>query len=206
MSFALQPNADRVAVFIDYQNVHLTAHGLFANPGTPVYKALVHPLRLAECIVGKRKSPSELHQVRVFRGRPNPARDPVPTAANDAQTSAWERDPRVTVTRRDLNYRGWPDHPPREKGVDVALAIDLVESALLKEYDVAVVFTADTDLIPAIEMAFYKTAPRVEIAAWSGQKPLWFPQELQAKRRLPWCHFLSSVDFAAVQDHTNYVP
>ncbi|MFH8285515.1 NYN domain-containing protein [Streptomyces antibioticus] len=197
---------DRVAVFLDYQNVHLTAHGLFTNPGTPVHKALVHPLHLAERIVSKRKPASELHQVRIFRGRPNPARDPVPTAANDAQTAAWSRDSRVSVTRRDLNYRGWPDHPPREKGVDVAMAIDLVESALLKQYDVAVVFTADTDLVPAIEMAFYRTEPRVEIAAWSGQKPLWFPKELAAGRRLPWCHFLSEEDFKAVQDPTNYVP
>lgn len=78
------------------------------------------------------------------------------------------------MIHRDLNYRGWPEHPPREKGVDVALAIALVESAMLNEYDVAIVFSGDTDLIPAVEMAFRRTTPRVEIAAWSGARPLWF--------------------------------
>ena len=143
--------------------------------------------------------------MRVFRGRPNPQHHPTPTAANDAQTDAWERDSRVTVIRKDLNYRGWPEHPAREKGVDVALAIDLVETTLLKECDVAIVFSADTDLLPAVEMAFRRTEPRVEIAAWSGSKPLWFPRELAAGRHLPWCHFLSETDFEAVRDRTQYL-
>jgi NYN domain len=194
-------------VFLDYQNVHLTAHGLFLNYGTAPHEALVHPLRLAERLVDKRRDGGQLISVRVFRGRPNPGRQPVPAAANDAQTAAWERaDDRVRVIRRDLNYRGWPEHPPREKGVDVALAISLVESAMLNEYDVAIVFSGDTDLIPAVEMAFRRTTPRVEIAAWAGAKPLWFPADLAAGRRLPWCHFLSEQDFEDVRDRARYVP
>lgn len=200
-------SADRVAVFLDYQNVHLTAHGLFMTFGTPVHVALVHPLRVAKRVVAKRRAASELTSVRVFRGRPNPGHQPVPAAANEAQTAAWERqDGRVRVIRRDLNYRGWPEHPPREKGVDVALAIALVESAMLGEYDVAIVFSGDTDLIPAVEMAFRRTAATIEIAAWTGAKPLWFPREMAAGRRLPWCHFLGSSDFEAVRDRDTYVP
>ncbi|MGH3870184.1 MAG: NYN domain-containing protein [Pseudonocardiaceae bacterium] len=199
--------ASRVAVFLDYQNVHLTAHGLFMSYGTPVHDALVHPLRIGERLITKRKGENELSSVRVFRGRPNPEHQPIPTAANDAQTAAWERqDPRLRVIRRDLNYRDWPDHPPREKGVDVALAIALVESAMLNEYDVAIVFSSDTDLIPAVEMAFRRTTPSVEIAAWSGAKPLWFPTEMAAGRRLPWCHFLGQHDFDAVRDQASYLP
>ncbi|HEY5249296.1 MAG TPA: NYN domain-containing protein [Dermatophilaceae bacterium] len=199
--------ADRVAFFVDYQNVHLTAHGLFTAYGTPPHHSLVHPLLLAERVLSKRRIESELVEVRVFRGRPNPEHHPRPTAANDAQTAAWERDPRVTVVRRDLNYRGWPEHPPREKGVDVALAISLVESAMLKEYATAIVFTCDTDLLPAIETAFRRTEPRVEIACWSGAKPLWFPEGLSQdpKRFLPYCHFLSESDFEAVRDTTDYL-
>ncbi len=129
------------------------------------------------------------------------------TGANDAQTAAWERDPRVKVVRRDLNYRGWPDHPPREKGVDVALAIDLVESAMLNQYDAAVIFTSDTDLLPAVEMAFRRTEPRIEIACWAGAKPLWFAAGLSAlpKKYLPYCHFLSKAEFLAVRDTTDYL-
>ena len=111
------------------------------------------------------------------------------------------------MARRDLNYRGWPDHPPREKGVDVALAINLVESAMLGEYDAAVVFTSDTDLLPAIDMAFRRTQPRIEIACWAGGKPLWFPEALaqEPRRYLPYCHFLNEADFQAARDHTDYL-
>ncbi len=198
---------ERVAVFLDYQNVHLTAHSLFATYGIRPETSLVHPLRVAECITEKRRIESELVSVRVFRGRPNPEHHPVPTAANDAQSAAWQRDPRATVARRDLNYRGWPDHPPREKGVDVALAINLVESAMLGEYDAAVVFTSDTDLLPAIDMAFRRTQPRIEIACWAGGKPLWFPEALaqEPRRYLPYCHFLNEADFQAARDHTDYL-
>jgi uncharacterized LabA/DUF88 family protein len=198
---------EQVAVFIDYQNVHMAAHGLFGGVGDPPERSLVHPVRLSERLVEARKIDSELTSIRIFRGRPNPEHHPIPTAANDAQTAAWERDRRVRVTRRDLNYRGWPAVPPREKGVDVALAIDLVESALLREYDAAIVFTSDTDLLPALEMAFRRTDPRIEIASWVGAKPLWFAEGLAARPRryLPYCHFLNEQDFAAVRDTTDYL-
>jgi len=198
---------ERLAVFLDYQNVHLVAHGLFQEYGSPVHASIIHPVRVAELITLKRKIASELAFIRVFRGRPNPAHHPLPTAAFDAQKSAWERDTRCKVVARDLNYRGWPDQPPREKGVDVALAISLVESALLCEYDAAVVFSGDTDLMPALEMAFRRTQPRIEIAAWSGAKPLWFPELLaeDPPRFLPYCHFLSEADFRTVVDTTDYL-
>jgi len=198
--------ADRVVVFLDYQNVHLGAHERFAaGHGTPKYLTLVHPLSVAERIVEKRKRGGTLQEVKVFRGQPNPEHQPTLAAANDAQTAAWGRDPRVTVVRRPLNYRGWPAETPREKGVDVALAISLVETALLGEYDVAVVFTNDTDLLPALEMAFRRTKPVIEIAAWAGNKPLWFPTEIEMKRYLPFCHFLSASDFEDVRDRVIYV-
>lgn len=199
--------ADRLAVFLDYQNVHLTAHGLFGKLGSPAQSSLVHPLLIAERISAKRRLPSEVVSVRVFRGRPNPEHHPVPTAANDAQAAAWERDARVRIRRRPLNYRGWPDQPPREKGVDVALAVDLIESALLNEYDVAVIFSGDTDLLPAVEVAFRRTQPRVEVACWVGAKPLWFPEYLAQSppKYLPYCHFLNRDDFQAVRDHAFYL-
>ena len=197
---------DRLAVFLDYQNVHLTARELFRPQDRPE-RSLVHPVRVAELIASRRRRPTELTSVRVFRGRPNPEHHPTPTAANDAQTAAWQRDIRVMVHRRDLNYRGWPDSPPQEKGVDVALAVDLIESALLGQYDVAVVFSGDTDLIPALELAYDRTDAWVEIAAWQGAKPRWFPRGLAStpRRLVPYCHFLTKDDFDTVRDDTDYL-
>jgi len=81
--------SDRVAVFLDYQNVHLTVRELFVGYGAPPEQALVHPLRIAERIILKRRRPSELVGVRIYRGRPNPEYHRRATAANDAQTAAW---------------------------------------------------------------------------------------------------------------------
>lgn len=44
------------------------------------------------------------------------------------------------------------------------LSIDLVERALLGEFDVAVIFSGDTGLLPAVEMAFRRTDVGIEIA------------------------------------------
>ncbi|MGW0640455.1 NYN domain-containing protein [Nocardia salmonicida] len=197
--------ADRIAVFLDYQNVHMSARERFQPYGTPVQDSLVHPLKIAEAIVNRRRFASELVAVRVFRGRPNPEHHPKPTAANDAQTAAWERDPRVKIIRRDLNYRGWPEQKPREKGVDVALAVDLVKCALSEEFETLIVFSCDTDLLPALELVYRDTKTRLEIAAWSGAKPLWFRTELSQGRHLPFCHFLNESDFDEVRDLTPYV-
>jgi uncharacterized LabA/DUF88 family protein len=196
--------ASRVVIFLDYQNVHLGAAELFASYGAPVEDALVHPVKIAERVLEKRRAGGECTGIRVYRGRPNPERQPTLTAANDAQTSAWERDPRVVVRRRVLNYRGWPDERPREKGVDVALAIDVVRMAMLDEYDVGIIFSSDTDLVPAIETAFKHTKPNIEIACWSGAKPLWLPEYLPT-RYLPFCHFLNDNDFEQVRDRTQYL-
>lgn len=78
---------------------------------------------------------------------------------------------------------------------------------MLGEYDAAVVFTCDTDLLPAIEMAFRRTPPNIEMACWVGAKPLWFAKGLAQtpKRYLPYCHFLNETDFEAVRDRTDYM-
>ncbi len=201
--------SDRIAVFIDYQNVHLVAHELFAPYGKPVHETVVHPVKIAERIVSKRRGDNELVAVRVYRGRPNPEHQPTNTAANDGQKAAWEPHRRVTVVRRDLNYRGWPDEKPHEKGIDVALAVDYVRMSMLEECDVAILFSADRDLLPALEMAFQNTKPNTEIACWSGRatspKPLWFPEYLPNGKYLPYCHFLKEEDWDACRDHTPYV-
>ncbi|HEX7535574.1 MAG TPA: hypothetical protein VF391_01045 [Dermatophilaceae bacterium] len=63
---------ERLAVFIDYQNVHLTAHELFAVYGARPETTLVHPLLLAERIAAKRLIDSDLVSVRVLSRAPQP--------------------------------------------------------------------------------------------------------------------------------------
>lgn len=156
----------RVAVFIDYENVHRTGHGRFAQLGENLYDTVVNPLLLAQLIVDRRSLPCELVRVAVFRGRPVPQHQPKPASANDIQAQAWAADARVSVTCRDLKYDFAADgtFTVREKGIDVALAVALTEGALDDTFDSAVVFSGDTDLLPALELVFNRQSARVEIA------------------------------------------
>jgi len=106
----------------------------------------------------------------------------------------------VTVIRRPLRYPGkWPDVPAVEKGVDVALAIDLVRLAMTSAFDVAVVCSADTDLMPAIETVYDLHLAHIELATWTGAHRLRFPST-----QLPWCHMISETQYRTLADTTDY--
>jgi len=58
---------------------------------------------------------------------------------------------------------------PREKGIDVWLAIDLVEMAIRHTVDRAIVVSTDTDLIPALKLATDTRGDDfVEVVGWEG--------------------------------------
>jgi hypothetical protein len=151
------------------------------------------PVRLADLIASRRKRASTATMIRVYRGRPDPNHQRLPAAANDAQASQWSRDQRVQMIRRQLNYRDWPTQPPQEKGIDVALAVDLMHLAFQKQYDALVLFSSDTDLLPALEIIVKLRLGHVEVACWAGFKPLRF-----SASNLPWCHSLKEKDWRAV--------
>ncbi len=187
---------ENIAVFLDFQNVHLTGHGLFGG-GCELYRCVPDPARVGALIASRRRRPSEAAAIRVYRGRPDPNRQPTPAAANDAQASQWSRDPRVHVVRRMLNYRSWPDRPPQEKGIDVALAVDLMHCGFRHQYDALVVFSSDTDLLPALEAVVQLRLGHVEVACWAGFKPLRFPGSVPP---VPYCHSLGERDWQAVTE------
>lgn len=191
----------RVAVFIDYQNVVQTAREAFplATAGRPWTN--VDPVAFGELLVARRvHEPCELTQVRVYRGRPSPTRQPTLAAVNDAQADEWQRDARVTVVRKMLRYpKGSPVQPPQEKGIDVALAVDFVSLAHQRSYDVGIIASHDTDLIPAFESVMKLKLAHVESAAWRGRNRLQLPGT-----QLPWCHALDEADFRRVRDSRNY--
>jgi hypothetical protein len=196
--------AETVGVFLDYENVHRTAHKLYAGQGSNLYDTVVDPLKVAERLVAKRSRASTVAGVWVFRGKPSAAVQPTPASANDLQAQAWSMDSRVHMVQRDLKYDWNMDgtFTAREKGIDVALAVGLTEHALDRNFDAAIVFSGDTDLLPALELVFHRRLLHLEIAAWSGQKPLWFAEMLRASppRRLPYCHFLNEQDFVECRD------
>ncbi|WP_322778175.1 NYN domain-containing protein [Frankia sp. Cas4] len=192
----------RVAVFIGYQNVHFSARSRFQPADAPRHHGHVDPAQVAERIVAGRRFRGELTSVRVYRGRPSPDHQLAAARASDRQASRWEHDPRVTVVRRQLRYpKDWPVEPAQEKGIDVALAVDFVRLACENAYDVGILFSRDTDLVPALEAVrdLESGLVHVEVASWTGASRIRFPDS-----QLPWCHYLDADDYEACRDDTDY--
>jgi hypothetical protein len=100
----------------------------------------------------------------------------------------------------------WPRQKARQKGVDVELAVDVVQMAIAGEYEIGIVASTDTDLVPAIEAVHrlrgHNAAPRICVVGYEG---------LPKRLRLPdtrgpnlYCFTLSEADFDAVADTTDY--
>lgn len=199
--------ADRVVVFLDYQNVYMGAREAFHPFGSAPQDGQVNPYRLAERVAGmSTQFDRDLTEVRVYRGQPDSQRDPRGYAANDRQCQHWRTLPKTTVVTRTLRYpRNWPREKEREKGIDVALAIDLVAGAVRGDFDVAILMSADTDLKPALEFVRDMRGnpfPRCEVAAWSS--PMGHSRRLSIAGGQIWCHWLDESEYRAVADPTNY--
>ena len=198
----------RAVVFLDYQNVYKGAREAFGLRGQPSRRGQVDPLRLAELIIARHPDETHLAGVRVYRGRPDSAKDPRAYAANMRQSAAQEKrgEGLVSVITRTLRYPSdWPSSPAQEKGIDVALAVDFVTMALGGAYEVGILFSTDTDLLPALEAVIGLDShpyPRCEVAAWS--EPGTYSRRLQVPNRRIWCHWLGPDDYAAVEDPTDY--
>ena len=143
-----EPQSKKVHVFVDGQNLF---HGVKAAFG---YR---HPNydfpRLAAEVCGlKGWSPEQVH---FYTGVHTAARDPewhrFWTAKTDVMgtrgVTVFKRDLRYTETRSTATDGTTTVHfDPREKGVDIRIALDIVRLAREGAFDVAVVFSQDQDL------------------------------------------------------------
>jgi uncharacterized LabA/DUF88 family protein len=166
-------------VFVDGQNVFKACERTFGH-------GLVHPILLARRLSAGRR----LVGTRYYSGIHDPRKVP----AGHAQASrrhALMRRTGVTVVERLLRYRwqwgldadllGRPeDHVgevveahatpyerPREKGIDLALALDVVDLALRRLMDVAIIVSSDGDLTEVARVVHDMTraAGRVSVEA-----------------------------------------
>ena len=117
--------------------------------------------------------------------------------------------PLVTVKTRPLRYRptAWSFGAPsawrsEEKGIDVLIALDIALGARDGRYDVAVVVSADTDLVPALEVAL-AAGRQVETATWVGSASRQWPLSVPSRRL--WHHDLDERRFGYVRDDTNHL-
>jgi hypothetical protein len=197
----------RVAVFVDYQNAYMGAREAFGYPTDPATVGQVYPRRLGVLLTdrGRQVDPErDLEYVAVFRGEPSSRYSPKGQAACDRQVRFWRAQAAVRVTTRPLKYYPYlDDHgverwAPREKGIDVLISLAMVVGAINDEYDVAVLMSCDTDLLPAIEQVRSLTGKRCEVASWRSRKAL------QVPRAPIWCHRLERSDYDMLEDTTDY--
>ena len=203
--------SQRVALFLDWQNVLGRAREAFHADSAPVRSVdgQIDPVRLGELICGRPPAnvERELVSVRVYCGLADPHENRTMFLARRRQCERWREDGATVITRPLQYLRNWPRGRKiaREKGIDVAIAVDYVTMASRGLYDVGIIFSADTDLRPALEyVAQHEPNVRAEVAAWrSGQRG----RRLNFDAPYPtWCHYLDEEDYEQVRDLTNYRP
>jgi NYN domain len=193
----------RLALFLDYQNVYMRARQAFGLEQEPHFVGQVNPLKVGKLIAARSTRPARLTSVHVFRGEPSGHHQRQAYAACRKQVATWRSlDPCIKVETRPLRYPSdYPNTPAREKGIDVKIAIDFVHAALNNAADMLVMFSGDTDLLPALEMIFDRSATlgvKAFSAAWTGGPAL------TLDRAGSWCFRLARNDFDAVRDDTDY--
>ncbi|EYT52565.1 hypothetical protein H483_0117835 [Dietzia sp. UCD-THP] len=191
----------RAAVVVDYQNIHLTAHTLFAEPGEAKHETLIDPLHFANALIAERNRRqreghphAELQRVLAYRGQPSSEHDPRSYGRTDAQRAAWRAsNPRVEVHYRPLrylfeaggNYSTRTGHAPRaikkveEKGIDVLCALAVVEQSRADDVDLVILASHDTDLEPCLDAALDIGTARIETCQW------WNPSVSRTKQLRP---------------------
>jgi hypothetical protein len=195
----------RVVVFIDYQNVYEDFRRAFVTGTLLPTHGQFHPIRLGQLLAdrGPDFEAWRLSGVRVYTGHPAPNRNPRGAGAADRQIQAW-RDAGAVVRHRPLQYL--PGQPARQKGVDVELAVDVVSMAHEKQFEIAIVASTDTDLVPALEAVQryrgLERVPRVCVVSFEGlQKKLQLPD---TRATQPYCFRLTRAEYASVHDPTIY--
>lgn len=215
----------RAAIIIDYQNVHLTGHDLFAKH-LPRHETLIDPLHFARQLIRARNLAQRpgmehvsLSRVLVYRGLPSSEHDDKGHARNQAQKAQWERDPCVTVQLRPLKYEYEYDSNgnvltdengqrivkgKREKGVDVLCALALVREALKPDTDVVILASHDSDLEPALDEALALQCVKVETFCWFDPSQPRRTRQLRPAHKTVWNTRLGATEFCNCWDLADY--
>lgn len=194
----------RTTVFVDYQNMYRSAREAFGWEDEGGHYGNFRPYGLGRQMV---RAPGRmLKQVRVYTGIHTPKSNAPQHAQMQRRMSAWvaESPEKVEPLPRPLRYSS--ERPKgEEKGVDVELAIDLVRLALDNEFDVVVLASCDTDLVPAIQFVADRLPDkRIVTAAWrplpecNAAAPLDLPRGDVERVAIP------KTDFDRIADKRNF--
>jgi uncharacterized LabA/DUF88 family protein len=196
---------ERVAVFVDWQNCYNWARRAFHKDSDPAWCGQVRLRSFAQLLADKGPSGRTLTHIGVYRGRPDPRMDARTYAAHMRHSAAWEKEcgSLLSLRTRALRYpAGWPKTAarPEEKGIDVQFAIDAMLMAARNEYDVAILATADTDLLPVVEglvLLGGDAGPTVEVIGWGGVSVKLVVPDVPVR-------WIGPLDYNVIRDTTDY--
>ena len=190
----------RAVLFVDYENAYRRAADLFLPGSDDKRKGHFHPWKLAEIICEKHNRDSnqpallDLIQVRVYWGgfpwtkqsrkqrqkqleRFDVWRNPPP----ELNIQAADVDVKVIDPSRQLPGKWYPTDRERkgpvEKEVDVQITTDMLAMARAGEFDVAILFSEDSDQLPLVctmlDESQASGVPQIHLAGWALTKKEW---------------------------------
>ena len=141
----------RVIVFVDGQNLYHLAKSAWGSGDRDTKTPYIWPsydvLELARALTA-RLPDRTLSEIRFYTGVPAPIGD-----SGVFWHTFWSNKLRDMRNRGVYVYTGTVKRGGQEKGVDVSLALDLVEATHEGRYEVAVIVSQDADFGPAVQVA-----------------------------------------------------
>ena len=191
-----EPSTKRVVTFFDCQNLFGIARKWWAY----TYPNF-NPIELSK-LVARQNQDWTLTGIRLYTGIHDFSKNPKLNQFWNRKLNAHKlKDPRVCVYTTPLLYTV---NGAKEKGIDIRIALDLIRMARLNEYDVAVLFSQDSD--------FKEVATEIRDIAYEKQR--WIKiasiclchkstDSVRGIDKTDWLK-ISKSDYDNCIDHTNY--
>lgn len=139
----------RTIVLIDGQNLfHLARTAWSSGPSSPYAWPSYDVEKLASALVSRTPGRT-LVETRFYTGVPDPSAGPRAPFWHDF----WSNKIRYLRSQGVYVYRGRVNAGGQEKGVDVSLALDLVQATYERQYEAAIIVSQDADFGPAVQLA-----------------------------------------------------
>lgn len=133
--------ADRVMVYIDGSNLYYSLRQMTGRKDVDFSK-------FARKLVGSNR---QLVRTYYYNAPIDQDKEPDRYKGQQKFFQALRRIDYFEVRLGRLVYRGWPDVPPYEKGVDIRLGTDMLAHGVAGNYDVAILVSGDSDFADAVQ-------------------------------------------------------